>query len=126
MVAIRLKRVGKKGHASFRFVVSDKSKDTIGPALEILGSYNPHINPPEIKVKKERVQYWLGKGAKPSATVHNLLVTAGVINAPKVVIVKAKKPAKDEKAEPKTKPAKPEAKAEIKTEAKKTEEPAKS
>jgi len=150
MVSIRLKRVGKKGHVVFRFVVSDKRKDTIGPALETLGSYDPHQNPSAIQVKAERVQYWLSKGAQPSATVHNLLVTAGVIKAAKVVIAKAKKSVKDGSAsggkeEPlpkadspvaKKAETKPEVKAEVKVEdpakpdpatpEKKPEEPAKS
>jgi len=91
MVSIRLSRTGKKSHANFRFVVSDKRRDMYGPALEILGWYDPHANPTAINVKAERVQYWLSKGAQPSATVHNLLVTAGIINAPKKVIVKPPK-----------------------------------
>ncbi|MFA6588317.1 MAG: 30S ribosomal protein S16 [Patescibacteria group bacterium] len=147
MVSIRLKRVGKKGSATFRFVVSDKRKDTIGPALEILGSYNPHVNPPAIQVKADRVQYWLSKGAQPSASVHNLLVTAGALKAEKVIVAKAKKPKEEVKPEAKAAPkaeskpevkpeaAKPEVKAEVKVEdpapqekieEKKAEEPVKS
>jgi len=126
MVSIRLSRVGKKNHASFRFVVSDKRKDTIGPALEVLGSYDPHVNPAAVNVKADRVQYWLGKGAQPSATVHNLLVSAGVLKAEKVVVAHAPKkveppakpdPALPDKAEPAA-PVKQEApKAEAKAEA---------
>ncbi len=91
MVSIRLSRVGKKNHATYRFVVSDRRKDLYGPALEILGTYDPHVNPTAISVKGDRVEFWLGKGAKTSATVHNLLVTAGVLKAAKVVKAHAKK-----------------------------------
>ena len=79
-----------------------------------MGWYDPHANPTKITVKGDRVQYWLGKGAKSSATVHNLLVTAGVIKAEKVVKAHAKK----EKVDPaavvkKAEAPKEEAKAEI-------------
>ncbi|MEK7631390.1 MAG: 30S ribosomal protein S16 [Patescibacteria group bacterium] len=120
MVSIRLSRVGKKNHASFRFVVSDKRKDTIGPALEMLGWYDPHANPTKIEVKADRVQYWLSKGAQPSATVHNLLVGAGVIKGEKVVKAHAKKP----KVEPAAPVKKEAVKVEAKAEEKKVEAPA--
>jgi small subunit ribosomal protein S16 len=142
MVAIRLTRVGKKNHASFRFVVSDKRKDLYGPALEILGWYDPHANPTKIEVKADRVEFWLGKGAKSSATVHNLLVGAGVIKGNKVVKAHAKKekvvaaaPVKKEekkaeeskveapKVEVKAEVKAEEAKPEVKAEEKKVEEP---
>lgn len=122
MVAIRLSRVGKKGHASFRFVVSDKRKDMYGPALEILGWYDPHANPTAINVKGDRVQYWLGKGAQASATVHNLLITAGIIKGEKVEKAHAKKPKVDPAATVKKEEPKAEApKAEVKVEAPKEE-----
>jgi small subunit ribosomal protein S16 len=132
MVAIRLSRVGKKGHASFRFVVSDKRKDMYGPALEILGWYDPHANPTAINVKGDRVQYWLGKGAQASATVHNLLITAGIIKGEKLEKAHSKKPKVDPAAPVKKEAAKVEApqpeagpppaeKAEVKVEAPKEE-----
>lgn len=112
MVSIRLSRVGKKNHASFRFVVSDKRKDTIGPALEVLGWYDPHANPTKFEVKADRVQYWMSKGAQASATVHNLFVGAGIIKGEKVVIAKVPK-----KEEPKVEEKKAETpKAEVKVE----------
>lgn len=117
MVSIRLSRVGKKNHASFRFIVSDKRKDTIGPALEVLGWYDPHANPTKVEIKADRVQYWMSKGAQPSATVHNLLVGAGILKGEKVVIYKAPK-----KEEPKVEEKKTEAPAaEVKAEAPKEE-----
>ena len=117
MVAIRLSRVGKKGHASFRFVVSDKRKDMYGPALEILGWYDPHANPTAINIKGDRVEYWLGKGAQASATVHNLLITAGIIKGEKVEKAHAKKVVEPQ---PKAGPL-PAEKAEVKAEAPKEE-----
>lgn len=90
MVALRLQRVGKKNHATFRIVVSDKRKDTVGMALEILGSFDPHQTPSRIVLKDDRVKYWLSVGAQPSDSVHNLLVEQGLIQSPKRVLVKAK------------------------------------
>lgn len=127
MVSIRLSRVGKKNHASYRFVVSDRRKDLYGPALEILGTYDPHVNPPAVAVKGDRVQFWLGKGAKPSATAHNLLVTAGVLKAEKVVVAKGPKkeePKVEAKAEAPAATPKEESKVETpKTEAQPAEAP---
>lgn len=89
MVAIRLSRVGKKNHPTFRVVVSDKRKDTIGTALEILGSYDPHASPMKLELDAERVKYWLSVGAQPSDTVHNLLIEKGLLSGQKRKIVNA-------------------------------------
>lgn len=96
MVVLRLSRQGKKSHATFRVVVSDKKKDTLGTSLEILGTYDPHQTPTKIELKEDRVKYWLSVGAKPSDTVHNLLVEKGLISTAKRVLAKA--PKKEEPA----------------------------
>lgn len=84
MVKIRLARMGKKKQPTYRLVVSDARKDTLGKYIENLGSYNPSVNPKEINIKIDRVKYWLGVGAQASPTVHNLLVSQGIIKASKV------------------------------------------
>jgi small subunit ribosomal protein S16 len=82
MLKIRLQRVGRKHEPSFRLVLTDSKNATrSGKFKEILGSYDPRKSTEEIKV--ERVKHWLSKGAHPTGTVHNLLVTHKVINAPK-------------------------------------------
>ncbi len=96
MLMIRLQRIGKKKQPAYRVVVSEKSKDLAGPQVEILGNYNPVAKPKTIELKAERIKYWLSKGAQASATVHNLLVTGGVIHDKKV---QAWKPTK--KSQPK-------------------------
>lgn len=103
MVVLRLSRVGKKNHPTFRIIASDKRKDPVGTYLELLGNYDPHATPTKIEVNAERVQYWLSKGAQPSDSVHNLLVEKGLIKADKRVIAKA--PAKAEAAADTTEPA---------------------
>lgn len=52
-----------------------------GKYLEMLGSYNPQLK--QVSLNKERILYWLERGAQCSATVHNLLVKGGVISGPK-------------------------------------------
>ncbi len=83
MLTIRLSRIGKKGQPSYRFIVSEKGRDPWGKALEILGSYNPLVNPAQITLEKERILYWIGKGAQTSDTVNNLLINEGVIQGEK-------------------------------------------
>jgi small subunit ribosomal protein S16 len=97
MLKIRLARVGKKKQPTYRFVVSDRSKDTYGKALEILGHYNPFTKVCE--VKKDRILYWIEKGAKPSPTVHNLFIDQNVISGQKVKASKAGKKSQEQQAE---------------------------
>jgi len=79
MLTIRLTRVGKRKQPQYRFIVSEKARDPWGKALEILGTYEPRRTPPFIKLEKERVQYWMSKGAQTSDTVHNLFVDQGIV-----------------------------------------------
>jgi len=82
MLRIRLSRGGKKNNAQFRITVADGRRAPSGKFIEILGHYNPHTK--EKALKKERIEYWISKGAQPSPTVHNLLVDEGVLKAEKV------------------------------------------
>jgi len=93
MVAIRLSRIGKKNHPTFRVIVSDKKKDTHGTALEIVGTVNPHTSPATVVLNADRIKHWLSVGAQPSDTVHNLLVEHGVIPGPKRTILRVSQPA---------------------------------
>lgn len=82
MLRIRLSRMGRKSAPTYRFIISERTKDTLGDAKEIIGHYNPRSK--EIGLKEDRVKYWLSVGAQPSATVHNLLVGQGLISEKKV------------------------------------------
>ena len=95
---IRLARTGKTKKAYFRIIVSEKTKDTHGDYLEILGHMDPHSNPRKLDLKTERVQYWISKGAKASATMHNILVDEGVIKGDKLRVWKPKKKSAEELA----------------------------
>ena len=89
MLMIRLSRVGKKKYATYKIVIQEKSKDPWGNALEYLGTYNPHTK--ELKVKKDRIEYWLSVGAKMSATVNNLLIKNKIIKGEKMKEAKLNK-----------------------------------
>lgn len=81
MLAIRLQRVGRRKQPLYRLVVSEKTKDTYGNHLEILGQYNPHTK--EAVLKEDRIKHWLGQGAQASASVTNLLINKGVVKGDK-------------------------------------------
>jgi len=75
---IRLRRVGRKGQAHFRIVVSDSRSARDGRSVATLGHYNPRATPSVIDVDRERALAWLAKGAVPTDTVRSLLKKAGV------------------------------------------------
>ena len=81
MLQIKFARIGKKKQPTYRIIISEKSKDTFGDFLEILGHYNPCSK--ETSLKEDRIKYWLGKGAQATDTVHNLLIAKGIIKGKK-------------------------------------------
>lgn len=84
MLAIRLKRVGRKNDPSFRIIVQDHRrapKKTRG-LVEFVGSYDARKGTPQVNA--ERIKYWLSMGAQPSDTVHNILIDTKVITGKKV------------------------------------------
>lgn len=72
-VRIRLARQGAKKKPFYRIVVANSESRRDGSFLEIVGTYNPITNPAEVTFKQERVEYWLGEGAKPTDTVRSLM-----------------------------------------------------
>ncbi|TRZ83482.1 30S ribosomal protein S16 [bacterium] len=81
MLIIRLSRIGRKNDPSFRIVLQEKHRVPTGKAIEFLGFYNSRLK--QKSFKEERIKYWLGQGAQASDTVHNLLVSAKIIDKPK-------------------------------------------
>jgi small subunit ribosomal protein S16 len=73
MLAIRLRRAGSKKRPFFRVVVADSRAARDSSFVEILGHYNPRSKPAVVEVKKERVDYWIQKGAQPSDSVRTLI-----------------------------------------------------
>lgn len=77
-VRIRLKRMGAKKRPFYRIVVADSRAPRDGRFIETLGTYNPLSNPSQLRLNTERVQLWLSRGARPSASVGNLLAREGL------------------------------------------------
>ena len=92
MLTIRLTRKGKKNQPFFRVVVIDKRSSTRGGrSVEDVGYVDPLKK--RKNFKKDRILYWISKGAKPSPTIHNYLVSEKIIDAKKInLFKKSKKP----------------------------------
>ncbi|MGH4023031.1 MAG: 30S ribosomal protein S16 [Pseudonocardiaceae bacterium] len=76
-VKIKLMRLGKIRQPYYRIVVADARTRRDGKAIEAIGKYHPKEDPSIIEVDSERVQYWLGVGAKPTEPVQHLLEITG-------------------------------------------------
>ncbi|MFC1787680.1 30S ribosomal protein S16 [Patescibacteria group bacterium] len=127
MLSIRLSRVGRKNAPSYRLVIMEKSRDPWAKNLEILGNYNPRMNPPIIELKADRIKHWLSKGAQATDSVWNLLVDQKIVEGKKhsVTHISKKRQGKmeDKVAAAKEKEVEAKAKAE-ETKAKEAEEAA--
>ncbi len=84
MLKIRLQRIGKRGQAYFKVIVTEHTTKPKGKYLELLGSYDPHKN--EINVDAEKIKHWLSQGAQLSPTLNNLLVGRHIIEGEKMKI----------------------------------------
>jgi small subunit ribosomal protein S16 len=73
LLAIQLMRTGAKKRPSYRVVVKEKKSKRDGAYLENLGTYDPTRQPAEVKLKMDRVRYWIEKGAQPTDTVNRLI-----------------------------------------------------
>ncbi len=72
MVVIRLARFGRKKRPFYRIVVTDSRKRRDSGWIESIGYYNPLTDPATVKIDEERLNYWLGVGAKMSERVKKL------------------------------------------------------
>jgi len=70
---IRLARLGAKKKPFYRIVVADSAARRDGRFLEVVGLYDPNQNPARVSLKKDLVDLWLSRGAKPTDTVNSLL-----------------------------------------------------
>lgn len=78
MVKIRLRRDGAKKAPYYTVVVADSRYPADGRFIEKVGTYNPMVEPAEIKIDAEKVQEWIKKGAKPTDTALAVIKKAGV------------------------------------------------
>jgi small subunit ribosomal protein S16 len=74
-VRIRMKKLGRKHRAYFRIVAIDSRQPRDGRIIEELGAYDPMIKNTDerVRLKPDRIKYWLSVGAKPSENVEILL-----------------------------------------------------
>lgn len=108
MLAIRMQRTGRKGHAMFRVVVQDsRLAPTSGRVVALLGSYDPHVK--AVSLNKEKTVTYLSNGAQPSERVARLLKSEGV-KLPKWVTLPGEKTGKIRNPDKlrKNRPAEPE------------------
>lgn len=73
MLSIRLTRRGAKKKPFYRIIVTEKRSKRDGRFVESVGYYDPCRNPADIKIDRERVNYWIERGAQPSETVRSLI-----------------------------------------------------
>ncbi len=78
MLAIRMRRMGSAKRPMFRIVVAEVSAPRDGRFIEVLGHYQPRTQPATVVIDRERLAYWLHKGARPSDTVRALLASVPV------------------------------------------------
>lgn len=78
-VKIRLQRMGAKKNPFYRIVVADSRSPRDGRLIEQIGTYNPLLDPAEVKIDEEKALDWMTKGAKPSDTVRNLFSNEGIM-----------------------------------------------
>ncbi len=80
MVTIRMRRHGAKKSPFYRLVVIDSHSARDGRALEVVGHYDPKTQPETLRVDRERIEHWVGRGAQLSDTVRSLLARQPIVD----------------------------------------------
>jgi small subunit ribosomal protein S16 len=70
---IRLSRTGARKQPHYRVVVIEKERARNGRPVEVVGTYNPRTSPASIELKRERIDYWVSKGARMSDRVSKIV-----------------------------------------------------
>lgn len=78
MLIIRLQRTGRENLPTYRLVVAEKTRPVKGKFLEILGHFLPARKPAVLEVKKDRVEFWMKRGAAVSNTAARLFAKEGM------------------------------------------------
>jgi small subunit ribosomal protein S16 len=73
VLMIRLSRTGVRKQPYYRVVVIEKERARNGRPVEIVGTYNPRTSPASIDLKRERIEYWVSKGAQLSDRVSKIM-----------------------------------------------------
>ena len=70
---IRLARFGARKQPYYRIVVIEKDRARNGRSIEVVGTYNPRTSPASLELKRDRIDYWVGNGARLSDRVGKLV-----------------------------------------------------
>jgi small subunit ribosomal protein S16 len=81
VLMIRLSRTGARKQPHYRVVVIEKERARNGRPVEVVGTYNPRTNPASIELKRERIDYWISKGAKMSDRVGKIVAKPDPVSA---------------------------------------------
>jgi small subunit ribosomal protein S16 len=71
--------MGMRHAPYYRLVVAPDRAPRDGRFIETLGTYNPRMDPPEVKLDAAKALEWLKKGAQPTGAAERLLKNAGVL-----------------------------------------------
>ena len=71
-VSIRLARVGKRHAPAYKIVVANTRDKRNGRFLDVLGHYNPSMNPPTYSLNEDKYSEWKLKGALSTKAVEKL------------------------------------------------------
>lgn len=86
MLKIRMQRVGRINMPSYRIIVVEHTEGPkTGNIVEKVGTYNPRSK--ERVLDADRIKYWMSVGAQPSDTVHNMLVSTGIMTGKKINVL---------------------------------------
>ena len=78
-VKIRLRRMGAKRAPFYRVVVADSRYPRDGRFIEEIGTYNPMVDPAEVKLDSDKAKKWIANGAQPTDTVKAILKKEGIL-----------------------------------------------
>ncbi|HVM73806.1 MAG TPA: 30S ribosomal protein S16 [Candidatus Paceibacterota bacterium] len=88
MLKIRLQRTGRINSPSYRVIVAEHTRGPkTGNFVEVVGTYDPKSKARSLDT--ERIRYWISVGAQPSATMHNMLISAGITTGKKINVLPA-------------------------------------
>jgi small subunit ribosomal protein S16 len=76
-VKLRLMRMGKKKQPTYRVVAADARSPRNGRFIEIVGTYQPRLEPSGVIIDNDKALKWLRTGAQPTDTVERLLKISG-------------------------------------------------
>ncbi len=82
MLTIRFTRTGTIKKPNYRIIVVEKGRDPWGEYNDCIGNYDPKTK--KTVIDAEKALAWIAKGAQPSPSVKNLLITKGILKTAKV------------------------------------------